>query len=119
VWRRFLAILGCYTESAVARGARLLKDNLSPGQLATYRKDGSFDVVGGETGRRYRIWRASMMNIAELDDQGHCVWTWCFGPEGNLVRGDNMLAQKLALELFETEALAKANRHPPTKLNRF
>jgi hypothetical protein len=30
-----------------------------------------------------------------------------------------MLAQKLALELFETEALAKANRHPPSMLNSF
>ena len=60
-----------------------------------------------------------MMNIAEFDAEGHRVWTWCFCPEGNLVRGDNMLAQKLALELFETEALAKANRHPPSRLNSF
>ncbi len=66
-----------------------------------------------------RIDRASMMNVAEFDAEDHRVWTWCFCPEGNLVRGDNMLAQKLALELFETEALAKANRHPPSMLNSF
>jgi hypothetical protein len=117
MWRRLLAVLGWHSESAAARGARLLRDNLSPEQLAAYRKDGSFDVVGGDTGRRYRIYRASMMNVAELDDQGRRVWTLCFCPEGNLVRGDNMLAQKLALELFETEALRKANRHPTSKLN--
>ena len=119
MWRRLLAKLGWDSENAVARGARLLRDNLSPEQLATYRKGRSFDVVGGDTGKRYRIYRAGMMNVAELDGQGQHIWTWCFCPEGNLVRGDNMLAQKLALELFETEALAKANRHPSSKLNRF
>ncbi len=119
MWRQVLAFLGWDSESAVARGARLLRDNLSPEQLAAYRKGSSFDVIGGDTGRRYRIHRASMMNIAEFDAEGHRVWTWCFCPEGNLVRGDNMLAQKLALELFETEALAKANRHPPSRLNSF
>jgi hypothetical protein len=77
------------------------------------------DVVGGDTGRRYRIYRAHSLNIAELDEEGRCVMVWCFMPEGDLVRGDNMLAQKLALELFETEALARSNRFPPSKLNRF
>jgi len=38
-------------------------------------------------------------------------------PEGNLVRGDNLLAQKLALELFETEALSCANKFPAEKLH--
>ena len=35
---------------------------------------------------------------------------WCFFPEGNLVTGDVMLAQKVALELFETDALKIANK---------
>ena len=117
MWRHVLAFLGRDSESAVRRGARLLRDNLSPEQLAAYLKAGSFDVIGGDTGRRYRIYRANLMNIAEFDAQGHRAWTWCFCPEGNLVWGDNMLAQKLALELFETEALAKANRHPTSRLN--
>jgi hypothetical protein len=115
--RRVLAFLAGDSESAAARGARLLRDNLSPEQLAAYRKGGSFEVMGGDTGKRYRIHRSSWMNIAEVNQDGHRVWTWCFCPEGNLVRGDNMLAQKLALELFETEALTKANRHPPGMLN--
>ena len=117
MWRQLLAILRWEGNSAVTRGARLLRDNLSPEQLAAYLKGGSFDVIGGDTGRRYRIYCANLMNIAEFDAHGHCAWTWCFCPEGNLVRGDNMLAQKLALELFETEALAEANRHPTSRLN--
>jgi hypothetical protein len=50
------------------------------------------------------------MNIDELDDSGRRVCGWCFCPEGRLVIGDVMLAQKLALELFEFEALGIANR---------
>jgi hypothetical protein len=38
------------------------------------------------------------------------VAKWCFGPRGNLVVGDVLLAQKIALET-ELEALAKANRN--------
>jgi hypothetical protein len=36
---------------------------------------------------------------------------WCFGPQGNLAVGDVMLAQKIALETMEVEALARANRN--------
>jgi hypothetical protein len=35
---------------------------------------------------------------------------WCFVPRGQLVPGDVMLAQKIALETNETAALAVANR---------
>jgi len=34
-------------------------------------------------------------------------------PEGGLVAGDVMLAQKIALETCETSTLALANRFPP------
>ena len=118
MWRRILNIFGG-RESAAARGARLLKENLSVEQRHQYRMTGYFDVVGGDTGRSYRIYRANLMNVAELDDAGRCVSTWCFYPEGNLVRADNMLAQKLALELFEAEALIHANKFPPGKVNTF
>jgi hypothetical protein len=50
------------------------------------------------------------MNIDELDTGGNVVNRWCFGPQGNLAIGDVMLAQKIALETIEIEALAKANR---------
>ena len=51
------------------------------------------------------------MNIEELDSGGNVVNQWCFGPQGNLAVGDVMLAQKIALETMEIEALAKANRN--------
>ena len=35
---------------------------------------------------------------------------WCFVPEGNLVPGDVMLAQKIALETDERGALAVARQ---------
>jgi hypothetical protein len=51
------------------------------------------------------------MNIEELDSGGNVGTQWCFGPQGNLAVGDVMLAQKIALETIEVEALAKANRN--------
>jgi hypothetical protein len=55
-----------------------------------------------------------MMNIDELDSVGRKTCEWCFLPEGNLVAGDCMLAQKIALETFESRALAIANRSSRT-----
>ena len=40
---------------AEARGTKLLKKNLSPVQLQQYRQYRHFDVIGGQTGKRYRI----------------------------------------------------------------
>ena len=99
-------------ESAAERGMRLLRSNLTPMQLHqndTYRY---FDVVGGETGHRYRIHHADAMNVDEFDAAGTRINKWCFLPRGNLVRGDILLAQKLALELFESEVRVIANRYP-------
>ena len=50
------------------------------------------------------------MNIDQLDSAGNRVCQWCFAPEGELASGDCMLAQKIALETFETKVLAIANR---------
>jgi hypothetical protein len=50
------------------------------------------------------------MNVHELDSAGRMVAQWCFAPQGQLVVGDVSLAQKVALETMEREALAAANR---------
>jgi hypothetical protein len=71
-----------------------------------------FEVIGSDTGARYRIRHGRMMNIEELDFAGNKVCAWCFLPEGGLVAGDCMLAQKIALETFERKALVIANRGP-------
>jgi hypothetical protein len=99
-------------SKAHARGIRLLKENLSPAQRDQHEKCGYFDVVGGETGTTYRIRTGSEMNVQKLDTRGRPVCLLCFVPRGELVVGDVMLAQKLALELFETEALDIANKFP-------
>ena len=99
------------SKKAQERGIQLLKQNLAPTQRQQLDKFGFFDVVGGSTGKRYRIRNGRQMNIEQLDKNGRRVCGWCFFPQGNLVAGDVMLAQKMALELYEVEALNIANRY--------
>jgi len=98
------------SRRAQERGIALLKENLTPEQRIQFDKHGYFDVVGGKTGKRYRIRHGRSMNIEQLDKNGRRVCGWCFFPQGNLVAGDVMLAQKVALELYEQDALKIANR---------
>ncbi|MGA7323918.1 MAG: hypothetical protein WBX25_05430 [Rhodomicrobium sp.] len=91
---------------------RLLDENLTSVQREQYERHGYFDVAGGETGRRYRIRKGFQMNVEQLDNKNRPVRVLCFMPEGDLVVGDMMLAQKLALELFESDTLEVANKFP-------
>jgi hypothetical protein len=93
-----------------ARGLKLLREWLSPDQLAQYAAFRYFDVIGSESGTRYRVRLGTGMNILELDDTGGYRCGWCFVPEGCLVAGDVVLAQKIALETNESGALAVANK---------
>jgi hypothetical protein len=97
--------------AAEQRALVLLKEWLSPAQLARFESYGHFEVIGSRTGKRYRIRYNRVVNIDELDERGAQVATWCFGPAGSLPRGDIMLAQKIALENDEDAALAIAIRH--------
>jgi hypothetical protein len=106
--RLSLGVVACAPE-AHARGLHLLQENLSPAQRDQYDRRGYFDVIGGETRRRYRIKPGFQMNVEQLDKKGRPVRRLCFAPEGMLAVGDVMLAQKLALELFELQALEVAN----------
>jgi len=92
------------SERVRRRAARLLLENLTEAQLAQYASDRTFDVIGGQSGRRYRIWHRTMQNIEEFDPQGRRRRIWCFHPVG-LDLCDVLLAQKTALELFEYDAL--------------
>jgi hypothetical protein len=49
------------------------------------------------------------MNVEQLDSRGKRMRLLCFAPEGHLPVADTMLAQKIALELFEIEAVHTAN----------
>jgi hypothetical protein len=96
------------------KGLALLHSRLTVEQAEQYDSYHHFEVTGSDTGTRYRIRHGRMMNIDELDSVGRKTCEWCFLPEGNLVAGDCMLAQKIALETFESEALAIANRSSQT-----
>jgi hypothetical protein len=112
------SILGALQNSALARhrlmspeqrGVELLLANLTPQQRKQYKRDRNFDVIGGQSGTRYRLWHCFQQNIEELDHNGRRRWVWCFHPRETLVLGDVLLAQKTALELFEGEAIRIAH----------
>jgi hypothetical protein len=81
-------------------GLRLVRHWLSPNQRA-------------ELDDSYRIYRGTTSNVFEIDDAGRPKVCWCFMPLGDLVAGDVMLAQKIALETNENAALAVAKRFLP------
>ena len=95
------------------RSLRLLREWLSPSQRAQLAERGYFEVVGGESGRRYRIHAGTAANVCEIDEQGRRKAGLCFLPLGELPIGDVMLAQKIALETTEGSALAVARSFVP------
>jgi hypothetical protein len=97
--------------SAQVRSLRLLDENLSDAQRRQLAQHRYFDVVGAQSGRRYRIYNRSTLNVEELGADGRPTIGLCFFPDGYLPTADIMLAQKLALEVFEREALVVANRY--------
>ena len=96
-----------------SRGLRLLRDWLSPCQREQFDAQGHFDVIGCDSGKKYRIHCGTDMNVHEIDEAGRVKSGLCFVPKGSLVTGDVVLAQKIALETFERRALAVANRCAP------
>lgn len=100
-------------NASEVRGRELLTAWLSPEQLEQYGSHNYFEVTGCHTGQRYRIRHGIGMNVLELDDVGRPLAGWCFVPNDNLVAGDVMLAQKIALETDERGALAVANKFTP------
>ena len=118
-WRsRLEALRGLYIRyhdenTPEARGLRLLRTWLTPSQFEQFDAKGHFDVIGSATGRKYRIQYGTSMNVYELDDGGRLKMGWCFVPQGCLVAGDVMLAQKIALETSESRALLVAKRFSP------
>jgi hypothetical protein len=100
------------SRAAQTKGDALLRSWLSSEQGCQWDLHGHFETIGSHTGKRYRLRRGKEMNIDELDSTGRIVAQWCFSPHGNLVVGDILLAQKIALETMEHDALRIANRRP-------
>jgi hypothetical protein len=100
----------CDYSVAEIRAQKLLRSWLSLEQRDQYDARGFFEVVGSDTGARYRINRGHVFNIQELDADGEEAFAWCLTLHGLFTTGDINLAQKIALETFEKKALAIANR---------
>jgi hypothetical protein len=94
---------------AEEKGLYLLRSWLTPEQDEQWSRESAFDVVGCDTGTRYRITNSASMNVLELDKDGRSVKRWCFTPVGPIVQGDVLLAQKIALETMESHARSVAN----------
>ena len=99
-------------KRAERRGDQLLINNLSPAQREQYGRLGYFEVIGCDTGTRYRIRYGYQLNVEQLDRNGRRLRTLCFLPVGGVPVGDVMLAQKIALEVFESEAIEVAKWSP-------
>jgi hypothetical protein len=110
-WYRTIAA----ADTPEARATTLLREWLSPQQRAQFEAEGYFDVVGCDSGKRYRIHYGTSMNVHEMDDVGHFKSGWCFVPNRRLIAGDVMLAQKIALETCEKRALVVANKFAPSQ----
>jgi hypothetical protein len=100
-------------RSAEARGLALLRQWLSDVQRAQFDAHGYFDVIGSDSGARFRIRYGSATNVYELDAAGGAKAGWCFVPIGDIVPGDVMLTQKIALETNELGALTVAKKFLP------
>ena len=95
------------------RSLRLLRQWLSPSQRSQFAEESCFEVVGSDTGKRYRIYAGAATNVCELDESGRPTLGLCFLPMGELPIGDVMLSQKVALESSENRALAVAKSFVP------
>jgi hypothetical protein len=100
---------GALRRQAEEKGLILLRSWLTPEQDEQWRRENEFEVVGCDTGTRYRLTNGTNMNIIELDSDGRSVRRWCFTPVGPIVQADMLLAQKIALETMETNARTVAN----------
>lgn len=99
-------------DTPETRGWRLLRCWLSRRQRMQFDARGYFDVIGCDSGTKYRIRCGVSANIEEFGSDGNPIARWCFIPVGELVPGDVMLAQKIALETNERATLMVANRFP-------
>jgi hypothetical protein len=98
--------------AAEKRAMALLRSWLTPEQDKQWAARSEFEVIGCDTGTRYRITYRAVMNVHQLDPAGRTMVQWCFSPEGGLAPGDILLAQKIALETMEQKVLALANSQP-------
>jgi hypothetical protein len=100
-------------REAEQRAEELLCGNLTPDQLAEYRRSKFFVVRGNKTGKKYKVNcdRGFTGNVHELDEKGAVARRLCAHIRGDMLapKGDHFLAQKLALQHDEESFLQVAN----------
>lgn len=101
-------------EAPVALRARdLLISFLSDDQRRTYEEHNWFIVVGGRSGRRYRInggTYAGNVDLLAANDNNKVEARFCGHCDASIPLGDQLLAQKVMLEVDEPAYIALANR---------
>lgn len=101
-------------EQAKSVARELLLEHLTPAQRETFEANGWFVVEGGRSKTQYRIRAAENMvaNVDALNRSGGVQHRLCAHvPLGKVPLGDQLLAQKIMLELAEDDFLRTANRH--------
>ena len=91
--RNILTLRERYRAMMVARetrGITLLREWLSPTQRAQFEASKYFEVVGCDSGRRYRIHYGRVTNVHQIDEAGQPVTGWCFAPSGTSSRRLNI-----------------------------
>lgn len=95
----------------IIRARRLLVDHLNKEQRAQFKKDESFIVVGGQSGKKYRVNKGRTANIQELGQDDRVVRRLCAHPGIQCPDFDTMLTQKIMLEHMEADFVRTANVH--------
>jgi hypothetical protein len=109
--RRTASLVRVWPDDPARRSLMLLYFNQTPAQRAQCMAQRCFEVVGGDTGKHYRLGPDLGPSVLELDQSGRPIVKLGFYPSGTLPAGDTMLAQKIALELFEHDVLRIACRN--------
>lgn len=99
-------------EVATDRARELLLEHLTLQQRETFVENGWFVVEGGRTKTKYRIRGGTLVaNIDVLDKRDRSTHRLCGHAQSHIPMGDQLLSQKIMLELAEDEFLRLANRH--------
>ena len=94
------------------RSLELLDQWLTPEQRDSLARHGYFDLVGSNGGR-YRLLKENIYNIRPIGKDGNLNHLkLCAVPEGTETLGDQLLAQKIALETDEISVVRVANAAP-------
>jgi hypothetical protein len=74
-WRSLSAFVGKLRilDAREERGLTLLREWLSPEQRAQLDANKHFDVIGCQTGKRYRVSYGYRTNVHEIDDSGRPI----------------------------------------------